>query len=53
MIRDDITQFHSEFEVAVSSIMKGGLTLEDISRIVHKKFDDRATIGKPYPDVVS
>ena len=53
MIRDEITRLHPEFEVLVSSIMKGGLTLEEISRSVHKKFDDRAKIGKPYPDVVS
>ena len=53
LIRDDITQLHSEFEIAVSSVMKGGLTIEDISRVIHKKFDDRGKIDRPYPDVVS
>lgn len=52
LLQEHIAHDHDKFDVEVSAIMKGGLTIMDISKLIHQRFQQRQKYKKPFPDAI-
>ena len=52
VLQKSLTTSHSNFDVEISAVMKGGITVHNISTLVFSKFMKRELDKKPFPDAV-